>query len=409
MQSKFKVFTLSIFATIALSQTVFANAEKISTTKTYDKGWWWYEEKYQDPETKKEEIIKYKLSPAEKAKIDKEDKTNKLLKMIVIEQKENKKLNKKILKRLNYAFPNTTPEYTINKKTGKKCKSNSSSDCFILPVIAEGQHVPVLKSFLRNPSPKNSKEWLKWQATYFNHINKISNGLRFAFLKDGSDAYNTSTDYSYGDSLFFTKAEAAKGAREAQIIDKMKDRLAYLIFVGQNEVFEKLTKTYENFRNFDSTFLKNQNIALIFPTEESKNKILHFVNKEMKSQGYTEVPNFFKHVKIAVRPDLYKNYNIRVTPSVVVFYQDKEKKKKLHQTLLTGIISVSKLRSQTMNFLKYNDIISAGEMGADKNWNSPETPILKKLKIIPKPKESFDFEKEDERLKKLEKGDKNGK
>jgi len=173
-------------------------AKKVSTEKRYDHGWWWYEEKYKDPLTKKEKIIKYKLSPAEKAKIDSQNKTNKLLKMLIVSQEENKKLQEKILNR--------------SKKTGEKCLTNSSSDCFVMPVIAEGQHVPVLKNFLRNPSPKNSKEWLKWQATYFNHINKVSNGLRFAFLKGGSDVYSTSTDYTYGDNLWFGKAEDAQGS-----------------------------------------------------------------------------------------------------------------------------------------------------------------------------------------------------
>jgi len=380
-------------------------AKKIETTKKYDNGWWWYEEKYQDPKTKKEKVIKYKISPAEKAKIDREDKTNKLLKMLIVEQKENKKLNEKILKRLNYAFPNTTPIYSTNSK-GEKCLTNSSSDCFVMPVVAEGQHVPVLKKFLRNPSPENSKEWLKWQAKYFNHVSKVSHGLRFAFLKGGSDVYNTPTSYTYGDNLFFSKSEAAQGGREAKIIASMKDQLAYLLFVGQNEVYEKVTKVYKYLANYNTTFLKDMNIVLVFPSEEAKTRIMRDVMKDLKAQGYKQPQEFFKGIKKAVRPDLYKKYKIRVTPTMVLFYQDKAGKKKLWQTIAAGEVSPYRIRTATMNFLKYNDIIDPGEMGADKNWNTPEKPIMKDLVNIPKPKKAVDFDKIEKKLEKIEKEDK---
>ena len=87
--------TILLSLTIALSLTALnAAPEKVKTKKSFDKGWWWYEETYKDPETKKEETIKYKMSPMEKAKLDKEEKTNKLLKILISEQVENKKVNK---------------------------------------------------------------------------------------------------------------------------------------------------------------------------------------------------------------------------------------------------------------------------------------------------------------------------
>jgi len=402
-----RLFKKAILLTMAFTYSAIAagSADLRESKAVYDKGWWWYEETVEDPTTKKETKIKYKVSPEEKKKIEREEKTNKLLQMIVIEQKENKKLNSKILERLNYAFPNNTPIYSVNSK-GEKCKTNSSSDCFIMPVIAEGQHVPVLKNFMRNPGPTESKEWLKWQAKYFNHVNKISNGLRFAFLKDGGDAYKTSTDYAYGDNLYFGQAENAKGGREAQIIVKMKDKLAYLIFLGQNEVYEKLTKTYQNFHNYDKTFMKQMTRVIVFPSDKSLRKITQYVNHELKSKGYKQAVDFFNSTKKVVRPDLYKTYNIRMTPSTVIFYEDKKNKKKISQTIVAGKVSVSKIRKGTMNFLKYNEIVSAEEMSADKNWNSPEDPVIKDLIKIPTPKSPFDFKKEKQRLDKLESEDK---
>lgn len=400
---------LSLATAIALLSTniyaIQTPAKKVSVSKKYENGWWWYEEKYQDPKTKKEEVIKYKISPQEKAKIDREENTNKLLKLLIVEQKENKNLNKKILKRLNYAFPNTTPIYSKDSK-GNKCLTNSSADCFIMPVVAEGQHVPVLKKFLRNPSPKNSTEWLKWQAKYFNHVSKVSHGLRFAFLNGGSDVYSTSTDYTYGDNMIFSQSEAAQGAREAKIIHSMKDKLAYLIFLGQNMTYEKVVNAYDKFRNYNKTFMKDMNFVIVFPSKEAERKILKEIIPAKKRQGYVNIFEFFDKAKKAVRPDLYKKYNIRITPSIVLFYENEKNKKKISQTLLSGKLSVKALRKATMNFLKYNDIIKPGEMGADKNWNTPETPVNKSLTNIPKPKKAVDFNEEDKRLEELEKADK---
>jgi hypothetical protein len=382
-----------------------AKVEKINTTKRYEKGWWWYEETYHDKDKNKTKIIKYKVSPAEKLKIEKEEQTNKLLKMMVKQQIELKKQNeelknltKKIKDRLKYAFPYTTP-LKIKDKNGKECIANSSADCFILPVIAEAQHVPVFKKFLRNPSPENSKDWLKWQAKYFNHLRSISTGLRFSFLKNGSDVYKTSTDYSYGDNPYFSKSETFKAVREAKIIHKYKDKIGFLFFIGQNFNYEKIADIYKSFTNFNSTFLSDMSKAIIFPSEEAKNNVLNYINVELKNKGYYEIVEFFDSIKKVVKPELYKKYNIRLTPSTVLFYKDK---KSYWQTILTGNVSPDFIRQNTMKFLKYYKIVEEKEMGADKNWNIIEKPINKFLKAIPKPQTPFDFKKKEKILKEYE-------
>lgn len=384
---------------------VFINAayQAPQLKKTFDgeKGWWWYEEEIVDPKTEEIKIVTYKLSPAEKLRIDSQEKTNKLLKMMIEEQKENKKLNVLILERLNYAFPNTTPKYTKNSKTGKKCLTNSSAECFIMPVVTEGQHIPVLKDFLRNPSPNNSKKWLQFQAKYFNHVNKISQGLRFAYLKDGSDAYPIATDYTYGDNLWNASSSNMKLAREEKIISSMKDELAYLIFIGQSKTYERITGVYRNLATTNDRFLKDIKKIFILPSKKIKEEIDTYIEDILyKKQGKFEIYEAWKEAKKKIRPDLFKKHNIRITPTVIAFYKKETMKKGLSQIISVGNLDLYSIRVKTINFLEYNGIIESKERASDKNWNQNDINgfLNKKLMIIPEGKEPIDLNK----IKKIE-------
>jgi len=347
------------------------NMVKVKTYTKFEKGWWWYEEVYKNKESNKTKIVKYKLSPQEKAKLEAQKKQNELLKIIAIELKQNQKLQEKILDRLEYAFPNVTPKYTINRKTGEKCLTNSSADCFVMPVIAEGQHIPVLKKFLRNPSPKNSAEWLKWQATYFNHVNQVSNGLRFAYLQGGGKVYPVATDYTYGDSVIFPISDTMRKAREAQQILKLKDKIAYLIFIGQNKNQELNSRFYINIAQAQTSYLKNMNVIYVFPSKKAEGWFRNYVLNYLKQRGYYNPYKYFTsdNVKFTIRPDLFKYYNVRVTPSVVLFYKKDKKSKPIWQTIAVGRVSPDAIRSSTRAFLEYYDIIPQSAYTEDKNLN----------------------------------------
>ncbi len=375
-----KTISAILLSAVACS---FLSAEpvKVNDELSYDanNGWWWYQETYKDPESGKEETIKFKMSPEEKAKLDREKDTQKLLKKIVEKTDEQTKVSNEILKRLNYAFPDVTPEFSVNSKTGKKCKTNSSSDCFVMPVTAEGQQVPVLKDFLREPSPSNSKEWLKWQATYFNHVNKVSTGLRFAFLQDGHEAYPTATTFALGDSMINSKSEDMQAVKEAKVLMKHKDNIAYLIFIGQNELYEKLNKIYYRFSSYNSSFMKNMKFAIIYPSEEAKKASEDYIfNTLGKKEGEKTITSFFKTAKSSVRPDLYKNYNIRITPSVVMFYEDKKSNKNIWQVILSGQPTPANIRKTSIDFLTYNGIVKEEEFSADLNWGATEDMVNQK-------------------------------
>lgn len=371
-----------VFLLLAFSISLNAGLKKVNTDLDYDRanGWWWYEETYKDDETKKVEKVKYKMTAEEKTKLDKEDETKELIRMLIVEQQENKKVNAAILSRLEYAFPNVTPLKTTNIKTGEECDTNSSSDCFVMPVVAEGQQIPVLKEFLREPSPEKSKEWLKWQATYFNHVNKVSHGLRFAYLKHGAEAYPTRTDYSLGDSLVNSQAEKAQSTREAKMIDSIKDRIAVLAFVGKNRLFEEANKIASQVHNWDASYLKEIDKVFVFESEIGRDEFLKEVEIVYgKQRGETSVVEFWKNAKITVRPDLYEQYKIKMTPSVVMFYEDKTKKQNIHQTISVGNMTADIVRKQMMNFLIYNDIFKPEELAAEANWSSPSNRINKPI------------------------------
>ena len=404
-----KIITISLIGALS-SSSLMANYSIEPTNKVikkkFEKGWWWYEETIKDKNTTK--VIKYKVSPSEKAKIDSIKKTNQLLKTLILQQLETKKLQEKINDRLKYAFPHVTPIYSVNSK-GKKCKTNSSADCFMMPVIAEGQQIPVLKKFIRNPSPKNSREWLKWQSKYFNHVTKVSTGLRFAFLKGGSDVYQTQTDYTYGDDPVFSQSEAARGAREGFIIGKLgkEHKLMYFIFLGQNKLYEKLTKTYFHLNQFKNTFLRDVPHLFVFPSKKIASGVMVGLKNEMRKKGYEEIADVLDKSKFIIRPDLFKKYKIRITPTVMIYYQNSNKDKKSVKTqiITSGVFSVDRIRTGTMRFLTYYGIIKPKEIGADKNWNITEHPLDTNLTKLPTAQKIINFDKIDKKIKKEEQED----
>jgi len=361
MKTLLKLSFLSIIATTAL---LSAPQKADNGRKYYEKGWWWYEEKVVDQETGKEEVVKTKMSPEEKKKMDDNDDIKKLL-------QANLEVNKKILERLEYAFPNTTPKYSINSK-GEKCLSNSSADCFVMPVIAEGQHVPVLANFLKEPNEKNSIEYLKWQGVYFNHVKRVGNGLRFAYLNGGSDVYPTDTIDAMGDTYPLTSVEGNRALREAEVLYSLRNKVGYMIFIGKTPSLEKGNTIFEKFSNFGNSFIKDMDVAIILPNQ----KALNYLNKEIDKlkkldSGEKKAAEYLSRVKKLISPELYKKYNVKMTPNIFIVYQADKNSKIIHQNLL-GVngLSVPDIRTRSINFLMYNKIIEPKILAEENSLNS---------------------------------------
>jgi len=360
-----KTFLLLLATSYLFSSPISEPTKKFDGTG----GWWFYEEEIKNPETQEVKVVSYKVSPAEKAKMDAQNRTNELLKELIKEQKETKKLTAIVAERMMYAYPNVAPKWTTNSKTGKKCLTNSSADCFVMPVITEAQNFPALEIFLRNPSPENSKNWLQVQAKYFNQINKVSNGLRFAYLKDGDEAYPVNTTYSYGDSLSDPDSKNMRIAKEEKMIIGMKENIAYLFFVGDNKKFESTMSILRNIDTLDSGYMRSMNKVLVFK-KESDIKVLETRIQEyyIKVRGNKSIKKAWESLKKVIRPDLFKQNKIRITPTVVLYYNDKRVEKPIYQKIKVGSLSINSVRNATMRFLEYNGILKSSDRSAEKNW-----------------------------------------
>ena len=311
-------------------------------------GWWWYKQKTTD-NTGKEIETKIKMTPKEKLDHDKEERMIKLL--------------EGVKDRLEYAYPNITPINTTNSKTGKECVTNSSDDCFIFPLQAEAQHVPVLANWLADPNPTNSKNWLRWQAKYFNHLQKISVGLRFSFLSEGQNAYPTNTTFVYNDNMAFPVSERIAENREMEIIKSLNKKLGLMVFLGGNTLLENSLEAYSKVADFGLDSWNGINLLIVVPSTEAKDLLL----SKVKSLHKENVTKFWSEVKILVKPELFQAYNILVTPSVVVTYEtdklnEKGKPSVIWQNISTGTASGEFARKGVIQFLAYNEIINMGDL-----------------------------------------------
>lgn len=331
-------------------------------------GWWWYKQLAKDQNGKDVEI-KEKITTKEKLSIEKEKEVVKLLK------KQIEKLDA-VKERLEYAYPNITPIYSTDAK-GKKCVTNSSTDCFVFPLQAEAQHVPVLAAWLSDPSPTNSRNWLQWEAKYFNHLQKISLGNRFAFLSGGADAYPTDTTDVYSANPSRNLPAKAKIERELKIIDTASDKLGLMFFMGGNTVLENSVDTYKKMREFNDKPWTKINTVVVVQSKEMKDNLI----QKIKLIPIKSTQEFWNNVTWKISPEAFTNFDIAITPSVVATYKTKENKI-IWQNIFSGSVEAEDVRGALIRFMVYNNIVNPVEMSSAINSAtvqrnmSTNTPVL---------------------------------
>jgi len=362
-KSKFLLFSV-LFSTLFTSLMASTGPKKVGSYFQYDadNGWWWYKEKYVDKD--KEFETKTKISNKEKMKMDKEEEKLKLM------REQNKKLSK-IQERLEYAYPNITPIYTKNKKTGKKCLTNSSSDCYVFPLQAEAQHVPVMAKWLRNPTPENSKEWLKWQAKYFNHLTDIGYGNKFAYLSNGDKAYPTDNYYNDGDPLNRSITDKMIINRNTQILKSLKDKVTILMFLGKTRALDYATGSDKFFFNWNKRFYKDWNFYFVFESKKALDRFDKYIKKSGRKSSIDSWNNMKLKGAVVVKPKYFKKFNINISPTTVALYvKDKKKGDKykniIWQKISTGDISTYGVMKSAVQFLVYNKIIKPSELSNEK-------------------------------------------
>jgi len=369
--------TLSLSFISSISASTISAPKKVNASLSYDaeNGWWWYKEKYETPDGKTFET-KEKMSSKEKMKMEKDKKVVKLLK------EQNVKLEK-INSRLEYAHPYLTPKYTVNSKTGKKCKTNSSADCFVMPLQPDAQRVPVLGAWLTDPSPTNSKEWLKWQATYFNHVSKVSYGSRLAFLDNGKENYPTMSTNVYGDSVFFGVTDKQKAYKLTKTIKGLKKDLGLLIFVGGTTMYDTSQFAYRDMRYLLKEPWSELDVTIIVPHKN----VIGMIKNRIKKENDSQMSEFWDEVDIQVKPKAFQRFNIEVTPTVVALFKTDKKNKDgsdkiIWQKVFTGAISLTTLRNSVIRFLIYNDIIKPKDLTSSDNSAAPQKNLYDQ-EIVP--------------------------
>lgn len=362
---------LGSLALSLLTSSLMGSPKKLSETFEYDadNGWWWYKESYEDKDKKFE--VKTKFTNKEKMEKDSSDEKLRIM------REQNYKLTK-IKERLEYAYPNITPIYTTDERTGKKCKTNSSEFCFVFPLQAEAQHVPVMADWLSNPNPENSKKWLRWQAKYFNHITNIGYGNKFAYISGGSEAYPTDNYRNDGDHLNFSKTRKWQRVRELNIIQQLKDKITFLIFLGKTS---SLDATIGAEKQFYRWLKHSTDISYYFVFESQE--LMDDMEKRIMELSPRSNKDAFKKIKksgaIVVKPSYFKKFNIKISPTVVVTYKkDRVKGKKseiIWQKTLTGGIQPYRVIKSANQFLIYNKIIEPKELGNDITIRNVQTNI----------------------------------
>ena len=140
-----------------------------------------------------DKIEENKFETNTNVKIKNEDKYLETLKKILLSLELQRKELNDIKKTIN---PNE-PKMIINDK-GEECLSNSSVDCFDIPVIQEGRNVPVLYNFIKEPNEDTAKDWLLYQAKLFNHYMQMGYSLKFASLNGDENTYPVNALNIYG-------------------------------------------------------------------------------------------------------------------------------------------------------------------------------------------------------------------
>ncbi|MFX4155213.1 hypothetical protein ACOL23_09715 [Aliarcobacter butzleri] len=313
-------------------------------------------------ENKEDEKVKITKEDAlvENPKMSKKPDTNELLTQIVIllqQQKEELRELKEIKKAIN---PNE-PRMIQNEK-GEMCLSNSSVDCFDIPVIQEGRNVPVLHDFIKEPNEQTAKKWLLYQAKLFNHYMNMGYSLKFAALNGDEKDYPVNALNIYGSPKENITAELYRD-KILEILDSKKSELGTMIFLGKS-------KRIEEHWGKDSVamtaFRKGKffNIALVFDSNETKKEYdEHYKNMYDKQlvEVYSSLPKI-------VSNDLFNKFKITLTPTAVAYYKTKDKE--ISSVIERGYITQLNLTHNYQHFLVYNKIVEPSEFHSAKIWNA---------------------------------------
>ena len=335
-----------LLLTYSNSET-FNKIDKSYNSTDIEKGLHFYEEK---KEEQKEEVKIIEEQSNNKAP---KNETNKLLQEIVMVLKQQNNEIKELKKTIN---PNE-PKMIVNKN-GEPCLSNSSVDCFDIPVIQEGRNVPVLYDFIKEPNENNAKAWLLYQANLFNHYIKMGYALKFAAINGDENTYPVNALNLYGASKDNMTVDLYRD-RILEILHEKRKEIGTMIFLGKTKAIDEHwgKKSLSTLAFNKGKFF---NIAVVFDSQETKKEYDEYyktITDKDLFDTYAKLPKI-------VSKELFKKFNISITPTATAYYKTKDKE--ISSVLEKGFITQSNLIHNYQHFLVYNDIVEQKEFHSAK-------------------------------------------
>ncbi|MFY4797060.1 hypothetical protein ACOTVS_11085 [Aliarcobacter butzleri] len=350
MDTKFyaKIFLLFMIYNIQLFAEVHNQIDKNYKSKDIETGKHFYNE---------DKIEENKFETNTNVKIKNEDKYLETLKKILLSLELQRKELNDIKKTIN---PNE-PKMIINDK-GEECLSNSSVDCFDIPVIQEGRNVPVLYNFIKEPNEDTAKDWLLYQAKLFNHYMQMGYSLKFASLNGDENTYPVNALNIYGSPKDNITADLYKD-KILEILNQKKDVLGTMIFLGKSKNMEEhwgknalAMMSYKKGKHF--------NIAVVFDSKETKKEY----DEYYKSIYDKELIDIYNSLPKVISNQLFEKYKINITPTAVAVYKDKDKE--VSSVIERGFLTQNNLIYNYQHFLVYNKIVEPKEFHSAKIWNT---------------------------------------
>ncbi|RDU55065.1 hypothetical protein CQA49_00870 [Helicobacter sp. MIT 00-7814] len=252
-----------------------------------------------------------------------------LLEDILKEQKKQTQIQEKMLEIM--LVTNDLPrEVVVN---GKKCLSNSSEECFVMPIIGDGARIPVMKQWLENPTVENALAYYKWQSKYLNHIFNVGYSLEFASKSTENPFANVPSHLSDGTNSAATQRE--KLAKEV-ISSKYAKNMEISILIGRNFGFDTEYTTYL-FRAYDDFKAMGIKTRFIFENQESLNTFAEFHKKALNPMLRDKWASIPKESKV-ISPNTFRDNKIDVhmTPMFILRYNDIANSKAFSQIIGVG-------------------------------------------------------------------------
>lgn len=284
--------------------------------------------------------------------LEEKKKQKDLLSELVKIAKEQLKVQKKMLKIMQEQFDPEPKEITL--KDGTKCIANSSAKCFEMPLEPVAKRIPVLGKWVSDPTKENAKEWLKWQAKYFNEVFKSGNAARFAIAKWGDEAYPTNFKRAGFESTEGIATRVLNSAKK-NYLNSLGDKIELFIFFGKS--FSLDIMSYNSY-SYLLKQIPNIKATLVFNSSKTEETFLEMTHLN------TEINHDILQAKRVIKPSLFSKFGIKATPSFGVFI----KETKSFEQIGTGRASATKNIQLILDALEYNGVISHTYMVDYKAW-----------------------------------------